>query len=101
MDSDEHRLEKILRACLKMMKHVAMAITFAMAFCLVTVFNHPDVWFMRATETVSPSPGVEGLPRAESRGQGEGGLQTIIELSFKIFKQALVFYPCLSVSIRG
>jgi hypothetical protein len=93
MSTDEHRLGKILRACLKMMKHVPMAITFAMAFCLVTVFNHPDVWFMRATETVSPSPGGEG--------RGEGGLQTIIELPFKIFKQALVFYPCLSVSIRG
>ena len=81
-----------------MMKHVPMAITFAMAFCLVTVFNHPDVWFMRATETVSPSPGVEGLPRAESRGQGEGGLQTKIELPFKIFKQALIFYLCPSVA---
>ena len=50
------------------MKHVAMAITFAIAFCLVTVFSHPDAWFMRATETVSPSLGGEG--------RGEGGLQT-------------------------
>ena len=66
-----------------------MAITFAIAFCLVTVFNHPDVWFMRATETVSPSPGGEG--------RGEGGLQTKIELPFKIFKQALVFYLFICV----
>ncbi|MGA2869176.1 MAG: hypothetical protein ABSF34_08455 [Verrucomicrobiota bacterium] len=93
MDTNEHRLEKILRACLKMMKHVAMAITFAIAYYLVTVFSHPDAWFMRAAETISPSPGGEG--------RGEGGLQTIIELHFKIFKQALVFYPCSSMSIRG
>jgi hypothetical protein len=39
---------------------------------------------MRATETVSPSPGGEG--------RGEGGLQTLIKLHFKIFKQALVFF---------
>jgi hypothetical protein len=66
------------------MKHVAMAITFAIAFCLVTVFSHPDAWFMRATETVSPSPGGEG--------RGEGGLQTLIKLHFKVFKQTLVFF---------
>ena len=31
----------------------------------------------------------EGLPRAESRGRGEGGLQTKIELPFRIFRPAL------------
>jgi hypothetical protein len=87
MHTDKHRLEKILRACLKIMKHVAMAINFAMAFYLGTVFSHPNAWFLRAAETVSPSPG----------GEGRGGLQTKIQLHFKIFKQALVFYPCPSV----
>jgi len=63
------------------MKRVAMATTFAIAFYLGTVFSHPNAWFVRATETVSPSPGGEGL--------GKGGLQTKIELPFKIFRQAL------------
>jgi hypothetical protein len=70
-----------LKACLKIMKRVAMAITFAIVFYLGTVFSHLNAWFMRATETVSPSPGEEG--------RGEGGLQTKIELSFKIFRPAL------------
>jgi hypothetical protein len=38
-----------------MMKRVAVAIP----FYLGTVFSHPNAWFMRATETVSPSPGGE------------------------------------------
>ena len=82
-----------LRARLKIIRCVAMviifAITFAITFYLGRVFSHPNAWFMRATETVSPSPGGEGLPRAESRGRGEGGLQTKIQLHFKIFRQAL------------
>jgi hypothetical protein len=39
------------------MKRVATVITFAIAFYLGTVFSHLNAWFMRATETVSPSPG--------------------------------------------
>jgi hypothetical protein len=66
-----------LRACLKILKRIAMAITFNLG----TVFSHPNVWFMRAAETVSPSPGGDG--------RGEGGLQTKIILPFKIFRQAL------------
>jgi hypothetical protein len=58
-----------------------MAITFAIVFYLGRVFSHPNAWFLRATETVSPSPGGEG--------RGEGGLQTKIELPFKIFRQSL------------
>jgi hypothetical protein len=38
-----------------MMKRVAKAITFAIAFYLGPVFSHPNAWFMRATEIVSPS----------------------------------------------
>ncbi|MGA2869324.1 MAG: hypothetical protein ABSF34_09210, partial [Verrucomicrobiota bacterium] len=71
-------------------RRVAMAITFAItlaiAFYRGTVFSYPKAWFMRATETVSPSPGGEG--------RGEGGLQTKIQLPFKIFRQTLS--PCLS-----
>jgi hypothetical protein len=48
-----------------MMKRIAVAITFAIDFYLGTVFSHPNAWFMRAAETVSPSPGGEG------RGEGE------------------------------
>jgi hypothetical protein len=58
-----------------------MAIAFATVFHLGTAFNHPNVWFLKATETVSPSPGGEG--------RGEGGFQTKIELPFKIFRQSL------------
>jgi hypothetical protein len=32
------------------MKRVAMAITFAIAFYLGTVFSHPNAWFTRATK---------------------------------------------------
>jgi hypothetical protein len=53
-----------LRTRLEMMERFALAI----AFYLGRVFNHPNAWFMRATEAVSPSPGGEG--------RGEGGLQT-------------------------
>src|ERR1700722_13185345 len=63
------------------MKRVAMPITFAIAFFIGTVFNHPNAWFLRAAETVSPSPGGEG--------RGEGGLQTKIKLPFRIFRQSL------------
>jgi hypothetical protein len=56
------------------MKRVALAI----AFYLGTVFSHPNAWFVRAAETVSPSPGGEG--------RGEGGLQTKIDLHFRIFR---------------
>jgi hypothetical protein len=65
------------------MKRVAMAIIFAIAFYFGTVFSHPNAWFLRAAETVSPSPGGEG--------RGEGGLQTKIELHFKILRQSLRF----------
>src|ERR1700722_10783179 len=61
------------------MKRVAMPITFAIAFFIGTVFSHPNAWFMRAAETVSPSPGGEG--------RGEGGLQTKIQLCFRFFRQ--------------
>jgi hypothetical protein len=43
------------------MKRVALAI----AFYLGTVFSHPNAWFVRAAETVSPVAGGEG--------QDEGG----------------------------
>jgi hypothetical protein len=91
MNTDEHRLEKMLRACLKIINRVAMVITLQLLsqLDLGRVFSHSNAWFMRAAETVSPSPGGEG--------RGEGGLQTLIKLHFKIFKQALVF---LSVFIR-
>jgi hypothetical protein len=69
------------KVCLKIMKRIAMAITFAIAFFLGTVFSHPNAWFMRAAETVSPSPGGEG--------RGEGGLPTKIKLPFRIFRRAL------------
>jgi hypothetical protein len=46
------------------MKRGALAI----AFHLGPVFSHPNVWFMRAAETVSPSLGGEG--------RGEGGLSS-------------------------
>jgi hypothetical protein len=75
-----------LRARLKIIRRVAMVITFAITFYLGRVFSHPNAWFMRATETDSPSPGGEG--------RGEGGLQTKIQLHFKIFRQAL--NRCLS-----
>jgi hypothetical protein len=55
-------VSKSLRSCLKIMKRVASAI----AFYLGMAFNHPNVWLMKATETVSPSPWGEG--------RGEGGL---------------------------
>ena len=70
-----------LGACLKMMKRVALAI----AFYPGTVFSHPNAWFMRAAETVSPSPGGEG--------RGEGGLQTNIKRPFRIFRRALRLIP--------
>jgi hypothetical protein len=71
-----------VRACLKMMKRVALAIAYAIAFSLGRVFSHPNARFMRATGTVSPSPGGEG--------RGEGGLQTKIQLPFRIFRQTLI-----------
>jgi len=74
-----------LRARLKIIRRVARAIPFAIAFYLGKVFSHPNAWFTKATETVSPSPGGEGR---------EGGLQTKIQLPFKIFRPALS--PCLS-----
>jgi type II secretory pathway pseudopilin PulG len=94
---------QFLRACLKMMKRVAMAITFEIAFYLGPVFSRPNAWFMRAAETVSPSPGSSALRfdatrwacRAEAQrrrggeGRGEGGLQTKIKLPFRIFRPAM------------
>ena len=53
-----------------MMRRAAMANAFELD--LGTVFSHPNAWFTRAAETVSPSPGGEG--------RGEGGLQTKIKL---------------------
>jgi hypothetical protein len=74
------------------MKHVALAIASQLLsqllFYLGTVFNNPNAWFMRAAETVSPSPGGEG--------RGEGGLQTKIELYYihrlSHGRDATVFY---------
>jgi len=64
-----------------------MAITYAIAFFLGRVFSHPNAWFMRAAETVSPSPGGEGW--------GEGGILTKIEPHFKIFRTALILIPAV------
>jgi hypothetical protein len=63
------------------MKRVTMPITFVIAFYFGTAFSHLNAWFMRAAETISPSPGGEG--------RGEGGLQTKIILPFRIFRPAL------------
>ena len=60
---------------------------------LGTVFSHPNAWFTRGTETVSPSPCSSALRfdathwacRAEAQRR-RGGLQTKIQLHFRFFK---------------
>ena len=50
------------------MKRIALAIDFYVG----TVFSHPNVWFMRAAETISPSPGERAGVRASFKPKLNG-----------------------------